>query len=99
MGINITSYIGNGFIIEPGDIEMDDEIFEEFVDSGYTWCLDAYADSPYYFFGQAIDAVEPGEAIIYKPIPASTSMLNEFNRFFTKRRYEMSRIILFSVLN
>jgi hypothetical protein len=88
MSVDYTAIYGYGFMITADEAaNIPEDMFDEFIDSDYTICVDNYADESNYFFGLKLTQASPG--YIYElPVVDNyahetfMAMMHEFKRFF-----------------
>lgn len=91
MSVDYTAIYGYGFMITADEAaNIPEDMFDEFIDSDYTLCVDNYADESNYFFGLKLTQASPGY-IFELPVVDKYShqdccnMMAEFKRFFPHR--------------
>lgn len=91
MSVDYTAIYGYGYLITADEAaDIPEDMFDDFIDSDYTLCVDNYADESNYFFGLKLTQVSPG--YIYElPVVDNyghqdfCNMMAEFKRFFPNR--------------
>lgn len=91
MNVDYTAIYGYGYMITADEAaNIPEDIFDEFIDSDYTLCVDNYTDESNYFFGLKLKQASPG--YIYElPVVDEynhqefCSMIDEFKHFFPNR--------------
>lgn len=91
MSVDYTAIYGYGYMITADEAaNIPEDIFDEFIDSDYTLCVDNYTDESNYFFGLKLKQASPG--YIYElPVVDEynhqefCSMIDEFKHFFPNR--------------
>lgn len=77
-------FLGYGFFISEGAVP--DELFDNFIESNYTYCLNTWQGKWNYFFGIKGNDVEPGAAIPLHKVSVCKDecdkMIEEFHKFF-----------------
>ena len=91
MSVDYTAIYGYGYMITADEAaNIPEDIFDEFIDSDYTLCVDNYADESNYFFGLKLTQASPGyiyELPVVDKYAHETfmDMMHEFKRFFPNR--------------
>ena len=93
-------FLGYGFFVKEGTVP--DELFDNFIENNYTYCLDTWQGEWNYFFGVKGNDVELGTATPLRKISVCKDkcdeMIEEFHKFFPTVKDEPEIYIIYQVI-